>query len=214
VLFRSRKLEDGEAAVARYLADYGALRRSAAADLARLRAGRKESRPAGTGGTSDTAGAAAADEPARAFFETVDAELKAMAGDFKREASTARRRGEHLVVDVSFNGKVTAPLVVDTGASQTVISPKVAAELGLQGGQAVESSVADGRVVQGRLFLVDSLAVGKARVDKTPVIVMGAPGPEAEGLLGMSFLKNFMFQLDMPNNRLILEGLKPAGPKP
>jgi clan AA aspartic protease (TIGR02281 family) len=187
----ARKLQEGESAVARYLGDYGALRRCAAASLKGLRAG-------------------AADETARAFFEAVDADLAEMAGDFKREAVGSRRHGEHLLVDVTFNGKASAPLLVDTGASQTVISPRLAGELGLEGGEPVETFVADGRKVQGRLIVLDSLAVGQARVEKSPVVVLAAPGPGAEGLLGMSFLKNFMFQLDMPNNRLILESLKPA----
>lgn len=189
-----RRLKEGEAAVERYLGGYSALRRRAAADLKRLRA-------------------EARDEPARVFFEVMDADLAAMAGDFKREAVGSRRQGEHLIVDATFNGKASAPLLVDTGASQTVISPRLAGELGLEGGQPVETFVADGRKVQGRLIVLDSLAVGEARVEKTPVVVLAAPGPGAEGLLGMSFLKNFMFQLDMPNNRLILESLTPAAPQ-
>ncbi|MBI5240292.1 MAG: retroviral-like aspartic protease family protein [Elusimicrobia bacterium] len=191
-----RKLEEGEAATERYFGDYGALRRYAAAHLKSLRA-------------------AARDEDGRVFYETADADLVEMARDFKREASAARRLGEHLVVDVLFNGAVRAPMLVDTGASQTMISPKVADAAGLTGGETVETTVADGRRVQGRLIVVDSLAVGASRVEKTPVVVLAAPGPGAEGLLGMSFLKNFMFQLDMPNNRLILERLaQPAPARP
>jgi len=188
-----RKLEEGESATQAYFGRYGELRRYAAAHLKRLRA-------------------AAADEEERVFYETADADLAAMARDFKREASSARRLGEHLVVDVLFNGKVSAPMMVDTGASLTMVSPKVADELGLSGGEPVQSTVADGRQVEGRYFLLDSLAVGKSRAEKTPVVVLAAPGPGAEGLLGMSFLKNFMFQLDMPNGRLILESLTPAKP--
>jgi clan AA aspartic protease (TIGR02281 family) len=186
-----RKLAAGETAVGKYLGDYNALRRYAAANLKGLRAGPQ-------------------DEAAKTFFADVDQELSEMAGDFKRDAVASRRVGEHLVVDALFNGKVTEPLLVDTGASQTVISPKVAAELGLEGGQVVHAVLADGRSVEGKLIVLDSLAVGDSRVEKTPVVVLAAPGPQAEGLLGMSFLKNFMFQLDLANKKLILEGLAPA----
>jgi clan AA aspartic protease (TIGR02281 family) len=187
-----RKLAAGEAAVGRYLGDYNALRRYAAAHLKGLRAG-------------------AADEATKVFFEDAGRELAEMAGDFKRDAVASRRVGEHLVVDVLFNGKVTEPLLVDTGASQTVISPKVALELGLEGGETVHAILADGKQVEGKLIILDSLAVGDSRVEKTPVVVLAAPGPQAEGLLGMSFLKNFMFQLDLADKKLILEGLTSAG---
>ncbi|MCX5797610.1 MAG: retroviral-like aspartic protease family protein [Elusimicrobia bacterium] len=188
-----RKLEAGEAALGKYLGDYSALRRYSAANLQRLRAG-------------------APDEAAKVFYEDAARELAEMAAEFNKQAVPSRRVGAHLIVDVVFNGKVTVPLLVDTGASQTVISPEVAAEVGLEGGEVVHSTVADGRQVEGRLIVVDSLAVGDARVEKTPVIVIAAPGPDAKGLLGMSFLKNFMVQLDLPNSKLILESLAPAAP--
>ncbi|MDD5629789.1 MAG: retropepsin-like aspartic protease, partial [Elusimicrobia bacterium] len=152
------------------------------------------------------------DEAARVFYADVDRELAEMAAEFHKQSVTTRRVGEHLVVEALINGRAAAPLLVDTGASQTVISPKVAAAAGLDGGEVVTATLADGRKVEGRLIVVDSLAVGEARVEKTPVVVLAAPGPDAEGLLGMSFLKNFMFQLDMANGRLVLEGLAP--PKP
>ena len=175
----------------RYVADYDALRRYAAANLARLRAGPR-------------------DESAAAFFSDAAQELSDMAKDFKRDAVASHRSGEHLVVDALFNGKVRAPLLVDTGASQTVISPQLAAELGLTGGTAVHTVLADGKTVAGTLIMLDSLAVGSSRVEKTPAVVLAAPGPDAEGLLGISFLKNFLVQLDLAQSRLILEGLAPA----
>ena len=186
-----RKLAAGESAVSQYLGDYSALRRYAAANLKRLRAG-------------------ATDEAAKVFFVDAAQELADMAKGFNKDAVASQRNGEHLVVEALFNDKVRAPLVVDTGASQTMISPKVAAELGLEGGSVVHAVLADGQQVDGRMIMLDSLAVGDSRVEKTPVVVLAAPGPGAEGLLGMSFLKNFMFQLDLANSRLVLEGLSPA----
>jgi clan AA aspartic protease (TIGR02281 family) len=186
-----RKLAAGENAVVKYVEDYEALRRCAAADLKRLQA-------------------AAADEAAKVFFTDASQELSAMAKDFKKDAVASKRAGEHLLVDALFNGKVRAPLLVDTGASQTMISPRVAAELGLEGGTMVRAVLADGKQVEGRMLILDSLAVGTSRVEKTPVVVLAAPGPDAEGLLGMSFLKNFMVQLDLSDSKLILEGLAPV----
>jgi clan AA aspartic protease (TIGR02281 family) len=187
-----RNLAAGEAAVVKYVADYDALRRYAAANLARLRAGPQ-------------------DEAAAAFFADAARELSDMAQDFNKEAVASKRVGEHLVVETLCNDKIRAPLLVDTGASQTVISPKLAAELGLEGGTVVHAVLADGQPVDGKMIVLDSLAVGGSRVEKTPVVVLAAPGPGVEGLLGMSFLKNFMFQLDLADSKLILEGLAPAG---
>ena len=191
-----RKLAAGEAEVGKYLSDYGALRRYAAANLKHLRAG-------------------AVDESAKVFYKDAAREIEDMARDFKKDAVPSRRIGEHLVVDVLFNGKVTAPLMVDTGASDTMISPKVAVALGLEGGEPVRATLADGKQVMGRLVVLDSVAVADSRVEKSPAIVLAAPEPHVEGLLGMSFLKNFMVQLDLPNSKLILEGLAlPVRPKP
>jgi len=186
-----RKLEEGEATVVKYVASYDALRRYASANLARLRADPQ-------------------DEAAAAFFADASQELSAMAKDFKKETVASKRAGEHLVVDALFNDKVRAPLLVDTGASQTVISPKVAEELGLAGGTVAHAILADGKQVEGKMIMLDTINVGGSRVEKAPVVVLAAPGPAAEGLLGMSFLKNFMVRLDLAGNQLILEGLAPA----
>ena len=67
--------------------------------------------------------------------------------------------------------------------------------------------MADGKQAAGRFYIMDSVSVGASRVEKTPVVVLDAPGPEADGLLGMSFLRNFVVQLDLPSGKLILEGL-------
>jgi clan AA aspartic protease (TIGR02281 family) len=190
-----RKLASGEEAEIKYVADYEALRRYAAANLKRLQSDEQ-------------------DETAKVFFADASQELAEMAKDFKREAVASQRVGEHLVVDALLNGRIHAPLLVDTGASQTVISPKVAAELGLEGGQPVHAVLADGKQVAGTMAVLESLAVGGSRVEKTAVLVLAAPGPQAEGLLGMSFLKNFMFQLDLADSRLVLEGLAPAAAPP
>jgi clan AA aspartic protease (TIGR02281 family) len=189
----TRKLAAGEAAALKYIADYEALRRYAAANLARLRADPR-------------------DEAAVAFFKEASRELSDMAKDFKKEAVASKRAGGNLVVDALFNGKVMAPLMVDTGATQTVISPKLAAELGLEGGTQVRTILADGKQVEGKMFTLDSIRVGSSRVRKTPVVVLAAPGPVAEGLLGMSFLRNFMVQLDLADSKLILEDFAPATP--
>jgi len=183
-----RKLAVGEAAMDKYVADYAALRRYADAHLKRLRAGRR-------------------DEAAAAFFADFAREFADMAKDFKRETVASRRAGEHLIVEALLNDKVRARLLVDTGASQTVISPRVAAELGLEGGGEVTATLADGKQAAGRFYIMDSVSVGASRVEKTPVVVLDAPGPEADGLLGMSFLRNFVVQLDLPSGKLILEGL-------
>ncbi len=183
-----RKLAVGEAAMDKYVADYAALRRYAGAHLKRLRSGRR-------------------DEASAAFFADFESEFADMAKSFKREAVASRRVGEHLIVEALLNDKVRALLLVDTGASQTVISPRVAAELGLEGGAEVTATLADGKQAAGRLYIMDSVSVGASRVGKTPVVVLDAPGPEVDGLLGMSFLRNFVVQLDLPAGKLMLEGL-------
>ena len=93
----------------------------------------------------------------------------------------------------------------------TVLSKQLADRLGVKPREElgeIEATVADGRTVKAEAVLLDSIAVGKARVERTPAAVLPFSESEVDGLLGMSFLKHFVVQVDGKNDLLILERLK------
>jgi clan AA aspartic protease (TIGR02281 family) len=102
-----------------------------------------------------------------------------------------QRAGQHLLVQALLNGTVTAPLLVDTGASYTVLAPAVARQLALnlQNVAVMPMRSASG-VFLAPLTKIKSLAVGEATVHDLEVIIHDAI-PGLGGLLGMSFLEHF-----------------------
>lgn len=103
-------------------------------------------------------------------------------------------------VTISYRGtSVDANLVLDTGASVTTISERLAGRLGIQaaGTRAVVGVVADGRLVGARSFVAESMAVGPRRLAGVQTMVLPGSGtPVSDGLLGMNFLKNFKYHVD------------------
>ena len=115
------------------------------------------------------------------------------------------------LVSATVNGSPQAAVfLVDTGASQTLLSPLLAKRVGVT--VPVQAARRDLRVVGGAivsvpLVRVHSLQVGEARVDQMEVGVYDF-SPEArsiDGLLGGDFLNRFKVTFDRVSGRMILE---------
>lgn len=118
------------------------------------------------------------------------------------------KRGNSLTTNVLLNRKVREDLIVDTGATDTVISSSLARKIGIQAdkGKNVLCQVADGRAVNGKQINIKEVRVGGAKVYNVQAIVLdsGEIG-NSPGLLGMSFLNNFIFKVDTEKETLILQ---------
>jgi clan AA aspartic protease (TIGR02281 family) len=116
--------------------------------------------------------------------------------------------GGSFVVQVNLNNERTAHLIVDTGASMTVLSTNIAIDLGILGTTDNELLTVNtaGGSVQVNMNYLSSLTVGNAQAHNVAVAIHDLPDiPEQiEGLLGMSFLKHFLITLDAEHARLIL----------
>jgi predicted aspartyl protease len=100
-----------------------------------------------------------------------------------------RRAGGTPVIDVLFNGSQSFEMIVDTGASGTVITPQMASSLGVSVvGQAKVNTASD-RGVTVALAQVSSIAVGAAMV-KDVTVAIGGDALEI-GLLGHDFFVNY-----------------------
>lgn len=118
-----------------------------------------------------------------------------------------RKQGNGMLVKVRLNRTVYTELLVDTGASRTQISVDLAKRLGVDfsKSEAVMVRVADGRVLEARQVYLKELRIGHAVVKNVPaVIFINEQQKDYDGLLGMTFLNNFIFQIDSKKGELIL----------
>ena len=99
-----------------------------------------------------------------------------------------------VIVEVTFNGRVTVPMALDTGAPSTHISFAVAERLGAlrssEGMLAVSSSGIGGRAPAIRTVL-ESASIGGATVKVVPVTVINELSNAFDGLLGMDLLADY-----------------------
>ncbi len=113
------------------------------------------------------------------------------------------------VVNAVLNGKVTASLYVDTGASMVLISGEIAKKLGInldEEGDKVRVVLADGSTATATAITLKSVEVGPSKIRDVPAAVSKTPpGGGIDGLLGMSFLRYFHVKVDAKENCLVLE---------
>lgn len=112
--------------------------------------------------------------------------------------------GRAAVVSTLLNGSARADLIVDTGATTTVISRRLANLLNV-----IPSGTMIGQTVGGLIAAptgqLTSLRVGEAEVAGLSVIIHDfLPHPKIEGLLGMDFLGRFQVGLDSQKQVLLL----------
>ena len=124
-----------------------------------------------------------------------------------KEVINLTKKGNSLYVDALINRRLKTQLILDTGCSETQISSEIAQKLGINinKGQNVLCTIADGRSIPGKLIYLRELRLGRARVTNVKAIVLdqGRLGND-EGLLGMSFLNNFIFKVDTEKDLLVL----------
>ncbi|MEH1800420.1 MAG: retropepsin-like aspartic protease [Nostoc sp.] len=102
--------------------------------------------------------------------------------------SIKRRFGGTPVIDVTFNDKKTFEMIVDTGASGTIITQGMANTLKLQATGTMQAQIADGSEVEFPTSKVKSIAVGGVTAHNLQVAI----APKASiGLLGHDFFGNY-----------------------
>jgi hypothetical protein len=82
------------------------------------------------------------------------------------QAKIKRRAGGTPVIDVVFNGNKTFEMIVDTGASGTLITQRMATALGVRQVGTGRAGIADGSVVEFPLGVVRSIRVGGSKMSK------------------------------------------------
>lgn len=101
------------------------------------------------------------------------------------QAKIKRRQGGTPVIEVTFNGKQKFEMLLDTGATQTTITPLMANALGVVPVGTQIAHVASGEVIKFPMGRVASIDVGGAAINDAMVLI--APVP----LLGQNFFGGY-----------------------
>ncbi len=105
------------------------------------------------------------------------------------KAPIKRRVGKTPVIDVTFNGEQTFEMIVDTGASGTVITQAMAQKLGVVAEGEITANTASEKDVKFAVAKVKSIAVGGA---VKPDFQLAIGGSDLDlGLLGQDFFSNY-----------------------
>lgn len=118
-----------------------------------------------------------------AICGSTSGEILTKPGVFKTKIK--RRDGDVPVIDVTFNGKQKFEMFLDTGATQTTITPEMAAAIGVVPMGVEKASVASGDIVEFPTGRVASIEVGGATIKDAMVSI----GPTR--LLGQNFFGGY-----------------------
>jgi clan AA aspartic protease (TIGR02281 family) len=107
------------------------------------------------------------------------------------------RNGSHFLVDARL-GSQPARLLIDTGASLTMLTPDTLQRSGTGAratGKTGLFNTANGRV-SAPIYRLDALSIGDWQVSDLDVGVLDLGDSGVDGLLGMNFLRHFQFFID------------------
>lgn len=118
-------------------------------------------------------------------------------------------RGNKVIVPVtvSYRGnQVHARMLLDTGASLTAIFPGLANRLGIrpEHGERSVGRIADGSYIEAVHTRVEYMQVGPKVQQNSEVVVVNQAGPSMgfDGLLGMNFLGDFRYHVNLQNSTI------------
>jgi clan AA aspartic protease (TIGR02281 family) len=122
-----------------------------------------------------------------------------------------QRRGNHFLVEAAPGRGRSLNLLIDTGASMTIVTPAALGQRGIRysdTGRTGVFSTANGRV-RAPIYRIDTLSVGEWQVPHLEIGVLDLGNrTDIDGLLGMNFLRHFQFFIDQNRSllRLSLQG--------
>ncbi len=99
------------------------------------------------------------------------------------------------VIEVRFNGQYTFDMMLDTGASTTLISGKMAGILGVETIGYSWGNMADGRNVRMAVGQMGSIGVGQTETGTVYDLQVSIFEGEIDGLLGQNFLTHYNLRM-------------------
>jgi predicted aspartyl protease len=135
----------------------------------------------------------------------------------KRLEELAEEKGQKTPVVISGNRvfvpttignrgvEVETLMLLDTGASQTVVHRDIATQLNIIALKKGLSQVAGGQKIYTEIGKVDYIKIGPHQIDDANILVINHEGAAVthNGLLGMNVLKNFVYNIDFENQMMV-----------
>ncbi|MBW2452336.1 MAG: aspartyl protease family protein [Deltaproteobacteria bacterium] len=123
-------------------------------------------------------------------------------------------RGNRVVVPVEVamgNRIANLLLLLDTGASRTVLHRQALSGLELPSGEKIEARIAGGQALASEKIKFKHIGVGPFRKTNAFAMVIETQGPPLpfDGMLGMDFLKDHPYRVDYDNNLLLWDVPEP-----
>lgn len=133
---------------------------------------------------------------------------KAKAMRLKKTTTPARIFQNRIIIPVTigYSGReVTTELLLDTGASITVIHNSIAEQLEINTGRKSAARVADGGLVRTEIVEIEYIKVGPKTYKAPTIMVINKKGPAMNfnGLLGQDFLSHFNYTIDYYNSLIV-----------
>ena len=156
-----------------------------------------------TSGGSSTPAAKPAGAKKAAPSASAPSSLKTFEIPYTNEGSTKR-----VIIPVTFNDSVTAPMALDTGAPGLVMSVDLALRLRLfsQGrGNLLVASGGIGGTAPGILTITDAVSIADARTKVVPTTVVDNLSTAFEGLIGMDVLAGYNVTIDAKRQVVVFQ---------
>jgi hypothetical protein len=139
--------------------------------------------------------------------------LKRQEVPYKAYEGSAKR----IIIPITLNASVTAPILLDTGATGMLISFGLAEKTGIlekDEGNLLESVSGIAGSIPAILTIVDTIRVGGLEEHFIPTKVSQPFSNEFEGLIGMDFVSNYSVQIDTRKQVVVFEELSPMADMP
>ena len=139
--------------------------------------------------------------------------LKRYEVPYKAYEGSAKR----IIIPVTFNATVTAPMILDTGATGMLISFKLAERIGIldkNEGNLVESVSGIGGTIPAIFTIVDNIQIDGLKEHFIPTKVSQPLSREFDGLIGMDFMSNYSVQIDTRRHVVLFEEIPPKASMP
>lgn len=145
-------------------------------------------------------------ERSEAFLRSIEIQREERAAyleerNRKGKETAVTIRGNHVIVPVTVgygNRAVQTDLILDTGATITVIHRRVADQLAISDTKKIKAQVANGQIVDSDLARVSYIEVGPHRKENLQAGVLDMANDRGfhSGLLGMNFLRGLRYHID------------------
>ncbi len=144
------------------------------------------------------------DNPAQAIQGQETSDSASISASLEKYQTPVVIKGNRVLipVEVALGNRVAElTLLLDTGASTTVLHRSSITELDLPSGKRYKARVAGGGIVNSTRNTFRHINVGPFHIKKASAMVINTTGnqPPFDGMLGMDFLKNHPYQIDFEN---------------